>query len=100
MSYESIYLLWCWLDMQLDDVQKLGELPKYESQRQNTEPQRSLGASSDLLQDDLAGSRIASPQLQKSLQRRGGVILVVVVSVGEDGPALPEKAIHEVRPPR
>jgi hypothetical protein len=55
---------------------------------------------SELLQDDLAGSAIASPQFQKSLQRRGGVVLVVVVGVGEDGPALFEKAIHELRPPQ
>ena len=88
------------MDMQLDEVRRLGELPKYESHRPNTEPYPSLGSCSDLLQDDLAGSRIASPQFQKSLKRRGGVILEVVVGVGEDCPILFEKAIHEVRPPR
>jgi hypothetical protein len=91
---------WCWMDMQLDEVRRLGELPKYESHRPNTEPHPSLDSRSDLLQDDLVGSRIASPQCQKSPKRRGGVILVVVVGVGEDGPILFEKAIHEVRPPR
>jgi hypothetical protein len=59
-----------------------------------------LGSRSYLFQDDLGGSPIASPQLQKSLHRRGGVVLVVVVGVGEDGPSLLEKAIHEIRPPQ
>src|SRR5215207_374610 len=40
-----------------------------------------------------------SPQLQKSLHRRGRVVLVVVVGVGEDGPSLLEKAVHDLRPP-
>jgi hypothetical protein len=100
MRRESVDMLWCWMDMQLDEVRGLGELSKYESHRPNTESPPSLGSKSDLLQDDLAGSPIASPQFQKSLHRRGGVILVVVVGVGEDGPALSEKAIHEVRPPQ
>ena len=100
MRRESVYMLWCWMDLQLDEVRGLGELPKYESHLPNTELPPSLGSRRVLLQDDLAGSPIASPQFQKSLHRRGGVILIVVVGVGEDGPALSEKAIHEVRPPQ
>ncbi len=60
----------------------------------------SLGANSDLVQDGLVGSPIASPQLQKSLQRRRRVVLVVVVRVGEDGLSLIEEAIHDARPPQ
>ena len=59
-----------------------------------------LGSRSDLLQDGLGGSPIASPQLQEPSKRRRRVVLVVVVGVGEDDPALLEKAIHEVRPPQ
>src|SRR5215207_10517811 len=59
-----------------------------------------LGASSDLLQDGLGGSTIATPQLQKSLQRRRRVVLVVVVSVGKHGLSLLEEAIHDACPPQ
>jgi hypothetical protein len=93
-------MLWCWMDMQLDEVQGLGELRKYESHRPNTVSPPSIDSRSNLLQEDLGDSPIASPQFQKSLHRRGGVILVVVVGVGEDRPALLQKAIHEIRPPQ
>lgn len=61
----------------------------------------SLGASRALLQNDLRSrSTIASPHLQKSLQRRRRVVLVVVIRVGKDGPILFEKPIYEIRPPQ
>src|SRR5215210_946364 len=78
----------------LDEVQGLGERQEYESHRPNTASLPPLGSRSDLLQDGSGGSLIASPQLQESFHRRGRVVLVVVVGVGEDCPALLEKAIH------
>ncbi len=93
-------MLWYWMDMQLDEVRGPGELSKYETHRPNTVSPPSLGASSNLRQGGLGGSLIASSQFQKSLHRRGRVVLVVVVSVGENGPTLLEKAIHDARPPQ
>ena len=55
--------------MQLDEVRELGELWKYESYRPNTASPTSLDSSSDLLQEDLGDSPVASPQLEESLHR-------------------------------
>jgi hypothetical protein len=65
----SLYMLWYWMDMQLDEVRELGELWKYESYRPNTASPPSLGSRSDLLQEDLGDSPVASPQLEESLHR-------------------------------
>src|SRR5215217_5126041 len=45
----------------------------------------SLDSSSDLLQEDLGDSPVASPQLEESLYRGGGVSLIEIVCVSEDG---------------
>ena len=81
-------------------VRELGGLSSYERHRPNTASPPSRSSERDLVQDDFGGSLIASPQLQKSLHRRGRVVLVVVVRVGDDGPALFEKAIHKASPPQ
>ena len=75
-------------------VQGLGELPMYDSHRPKRASPPALGARSNLFKDGLGSSPIASPQLQESFHRRGGVVLVVVVCVGEDGLSFSEKAIH------
>src|SRR5215216_6245393 len=56
-------MLWCWMDMQLDEVPELGELWKYESYRPNTPSPTPLDSRSDLLQEDLAGSPVASARV-------------------------------------
>src|SRR5215211_8133874 len=53
-------MLWCWMDMQLDEVRELGELWKYESYRPNTALPPSLDSRSDLLQENLGGSPVGS----------------------------------------
>jgi hypothetical protein len=62
-------MLWCWMDMQLDEVRELGELWKYQTYRPNTPSPTSLDSSSDLLLKDLGDSPVASPQLEESLHR-------------------------------
>src|SRR5215211_1606545 len=53
-------MLWCWMDMQLDEVRELGELWKYESYRPNRPSPPSLDSRSHLLQEDLDDSPVAS----------------------------------------
>jgi hypothetical protein len=53
-------MLWCWMDMQLDEVRELGELWKHESYRPNTPSPSSLDSSSDALQEDSGDSPVAS----------------------------------------
>jgi hypothetical protein len=62
-------MLWCWIDMQLDEVRELAELWKYESYRPNTASPPSLDSRSHLLQKDLGDSPVAWPQLEESLHR-------------------------------
>jgi hypothetical protein len=59
------------MDMQLDEVRELGELWKYESYRPNTASPPSLGSRSDLLQEDLGDSPVASARgVAPSLRER------------------------------
>jgi hypothetical protein len=60
-------MLWCWMDMHLDEVRELAELWKYASHRPNTPSPPSLDSRSDLLQDGLGDSPVSSPQLEESL---------------------------------
>jgi hypothetical protein len=62
-------MLWCRMDMHLDEVRELVEFWKYESLRLNTASPPSLDSRSDLLQEDLGDSPVASPQLEESLHR-------------------------------
>src|SRR3712207_9031348 len=85
-------MLWCWMGMRFDKSRRPGELPKYDSRRPKTSSPSLSVQGVDLLQDGSGGSPTASPQLQEPLQRRGRVVLVVVVGVGEDGPPLFERS--------
>jgi hypothetical protein len=91
-------MLWCWMDMQLDEVRELGELWKYESYRPNTALPPSLDSRSDLLQEDLGGSPVGSARGIAPPLR--GVILIVIVYVGEDGTSLFEETIYDTRLPQ
>ena len=56
----SLYMLWCLMDMHLDEVRELAELWKNESYRPNTPSPPSLDSRSHLLQEDLGDSPVAS----------------------------------------
>src|SRR5687768_4111384 len=49
--------------------------------------------------EGLGGSPSVSPQFQEPRERRRRVVLVVVVGISKDGPALFEEAVHQLRPP-
>jgi hypothetical protein len=96
----TLYMWWRWMDMQWDEIRGLRELRKYESHGPNTVSPPCLDSRSVPLQHNSGGSPIASPQLQEALKRRWRVVLVVVVGVGEDRPALLQKTPHQIRPPQ
>ena len=85
--------------MQLDEVREPGELWKYESYRPNTPSPTALSIQG-VISFRRTWTTHLSPQLEESLHRGGGVILIVIVCVSEDGSFLFEETIYDTRPPQ
>jgi len=75
-------MLWCWMGMRLDEAREPGELWKYETYRPNTPSPPSLDPRSDLLQEDLGDSPVASARGIAPPLRE--VIVIVIVCLCED----------------